>query len=103
MSEPEDDDSSYLREVIEDYAREVLFDHAVEILKAFREYPFLDVTGDQFAWPYAGKKSEFSFADELFWVMKQEHVPELAMWGYEREISVAARKRAEDLSEAEER
>ncbi|MGX9853907.1 hypothetical protein ACR03S_00435 [Limimaricola variabilis] len=92
--------ASYYREIIEDYADEVLFEHAVRILRSFREKPFLDITDDHFNWPYASSKSQHSFADELFWVMKHQHVPELAVWGYESEIASVARRYVKSLSEA---
>ena len=93
--------ASYYREVIEDYADEVLFEHAVRILRALKDKPFLDITDDYFSWPFAGSKSQHSFADELFWVMKHQHVPDLAVWGYESEIISVARRHVESLSEAE--
>ncbi|SFQ13250.1 hypothetical protein [Tranquillimonas alkanivorans] len=94
---------SHLRQVIQDFADEIIFAHAVEILKVFTRRPFLNITGDYFHWPYAGEKSRFSFSDEIFWVMKHEHVPELAIWGYQSEINAEAHRLVRRLSDAEER
>jgi hypothetical protein len=108
VAEPDEEPSaeetvSYLRDVMRDFARERLLEHAVTIMRRFDTLPATEVSDDDFErpWPYAGPLAETSLASELFWAMKQNHIPGYAEIEYRSRARDAAERHFCKLSDAE--